>query len=198
VVLALFFLFAVVTTPKPPALSQADATNLVLNDLDNLLAAGAEVTFVSISPSADYAWEMELKIVEGPHSRCPKVFKRYYTFSPFGYRPETILTDCVPPSPIIYPEEALIAAGKDYTVASMALPQGCAFLLKEYAAEEARESCPWFDEDSFNAFSRGLEEGVWVTQWADCPAAACDASLPGSCLVAVDSMGVLLKRECAA
>jgi len=166
-VLVLFFvLFAVFTPMQTEELTREQAVELVLNDLDELTAKGALVSFLSIDESEDYAWVMELKIVTEPYSRCPKVEKRYYTFSPFGYRPEQVLLDCVPRPPLIYPEEALIAAGKDYCIASLDAPKGCAFRLKDFESGYARTYCPWLAEDEFNEFASGFNELVWITQWS--------------------------------
>ena len=166
-VLVLFFvLFAVFTPVQTEELTREQAVELVLNDLDELTVKGAFVSFLSIEESEDYAWLMELKIVTEPHSKCPKVEKRYYTFTPFGYRPEQVLLDCVPRPPLIYPEEALIAAGKDYCIASLDMPKGCAFRLKDFESGYARTYCPWLAEAEFNEFASNFNESVWITQWS--------------------------------
>lgn len=186
-VLALFFvLFALFTPMQVVELTREQAVELVLNDLDELTVKGALVSFLSIKESEDYAWEMELKIVTEPYSRCPKVEKRYYTFAPFGYRPELVLLDCVPRPPLIYPEEALIASGKDYCVASMDAGKGCAFWLEDFESGYARTYCPWLAEEEFHAFASNFNESVWITQWV---------SGDDLVFIALNEGGVLLDRS---
>jgi len=164
VLLAFFLLFALAPRPNGDV-TREQALALVSADLEPLTTQGATVSFLSTRKSSAYGWEIEARIVENQHTCCPRVFKRYYTIAPFGYRPEQLLTDCRPQPPLVCPEEALVAACKDSSVAFLQNPSGCAFLLKEYSPEAAASYCPFFRRQDFEAFVSGLDSSAWVTQW---------------------------------
>ncbi|OIO26840.1 hypothetical protein COX86_01985 [Candidatus Micrarchaeota archaeon CG_4_10_14_0_2_um_filter_60_11] len=185
ILLAFLLLFAL--APRGSSeITRENAVALVSSDLQPLIDGGALVSFQSVSKSSSTVWTAEVRIVEDPYSRCPRVFKRYYTFSPFGYRPETIIDNCQVRPPIVYPEEALIAAGKDPLVAAMPQAKGCAVLLKDYRASDALAYCPWFAEEQFTSFVASLPDSAWVTQWVSGNAVT---------FVALDSNGAVLKKS---
>jgi hypothetical protein len=163
--LVLLLAYAVVGPPEAGELTADQAIELVLQDLAYLEESGNEIEVKSVAPSGRYGWEVTVRIADGPHSICPTVIKRYYTLSPFGYRPEDVIITCNEKAPILYREEALINSGLLDEVRSLPNRKGCAFYAGGFDAASAYDYCPWLEEAALRGFMQGLPEESWVTQW---------------------------------
>ncbi|OIO25914.1 hypothetical protein COX85_03135 [Candidatus Micrarchaeota archaeon CG_4_10_14_0_2_um_filter_55_9] len=163
--LVMLLAYALLGPQQPRELTSGQAEELVLQDLVYLIDAGNEVEVTNVTPSDRYAWEVVVRIVDGQHSICPTVIKRFYTLSPFGYRPEDVIITCNEKVSILYREEALINAGLLDEVRSLPNRKGCAFYVASFNAAEAYDYCPWLEEAALRGFVQDLPPESWVTQW---------------------------------
>ncbi len=174
--------------PKPSqTVTGADAQTLLLNDLAQQGIAADEIQVFNFTRSGE-VWTADVLVTKGPHSKCPTVEKRSYSdVLSFKYRPEQLVKDCSPRSPIALREEAVIdsgalpaAAGADYACAFSAAE------LANYDAQKARVYCPLIDEAPLLNFARGLPSNAWVVQWDKGGSAG---------FIALDSFGNAIKNS---
>lgn len=180
----LVVLLAYTTLPKPSgaAISSDDVRRFVLEDAAKAYASDTSFEIQGITQAGDH-WAVDVKIAERPHSTCPILIKRAYTFPPVYFREETLNDRCTAQGLIVYPEEALLASRKLAKVTS--LPSDAYGQATKYTAVQVAQmqkcgtSC-----STVEALAKQLpEEDLWVVSWS---------GTGTSFLVAVDSAGQVL------
>lgn len=156
-------------TANDGELTSTQAIDLVLQDLKYLEDQGNELKVEQVTQSEKYGWEITMRITDAPHSFCPTVIKRFYTLSPFGFRPEDVIINCNEKHPILYREEALINSGLLSEVRALPNARGCAFYVGENAVDlkSSKQYCPWIQVDELTNFVQGVPPESWVVHWSN-------------------------------
>jgi hypothetical protein len=151
----------------PLAAQRPDADSLakqfVLEDAKNdYPSATVEVLNAE---KAGGVWQIDVKIALDAHSKCPKLYKRYYNYPPIYFREEVINDKCTATGNIIYPEEAILSSAKTAAVAQ--LPNSASASARSYSADEvkAMQACAVSCSNA-EIFSRQLpQEKLWIVDW---------------------------------
>ena len=160
----LVVLVAYTLTPKPETLLQpSNVPQFVIEDAQK--AYGTDATYqVLRSAQKDGKWEVDLKIALAPHSKCPKLLARTYTFPPLYYREDVVNDQCRWPVLIAYDEEAILATLKLQKV--QRLPESAKAYATTYSAQQLAALQECMSCSNVQKFAQQLPAAeVWIVEW---------------------------------
>lgn len=158
------------TTKSEPVLTTDDAMNAVKKDVQRYYP-GAEVTVLTpVVELGNSSWKINVKITikDSLNACCPKVILRYYELLPIRFHEELITRQCSAGKPLVYEEEAVIAAGKSPEISrEFCFKKGVQASALFYKAERVREmqKCTAECTDPEKAVSKMPVQDLWVVQW---------------------------------
>ncbi|MFH1200549.1 MAG: hypothetical protein V1708_05780 [Candidatus Micrarchaeota archaeon] len=161
--LAAFALYMAMPLAAQRPVADNTARQFVLEDAKNDYPS-ATVEVLNAEKSGG-AWQIDVKIALDAHSKCPKIYKRYYNYPPIYFREEVINDKCAASGSIIYSEEAILASAK--TAAVMRLPDSASASARSYSGDEikAMQACAISCSD-IEEFSKQLPAAkLWIIEW---------------------------------
>ncbi len=185
-VLLLVVLVAYTVVPKPASgpVTAADVQRFVLEDAQK--AYGPEASYEPLrTQQTGASWAIDVKIALAPHSVCPKLIKREYTFPPVYFREEVWNDRCEAGSLIVYPEEALMASSKLNKVVQLgSRAYGTATL---YSAAQLVQIAKCTSCTALESFAKSIPaQETWIVEWKNGV---------GAFYVAVDAAGNIVANS---